>query len=69
MALELKLVKNSSDLSRAKDAIVADVVAYLDGVARCVFLLYDTSGAVDDVAKLKNELERNKAVRLVVVKH
>lgn len=69
VALELKLVKNSSDLSRAKDAIVADVVAYLEGVAQCVFLLYDTSGAVDDVPKLKNELERNKAVRLVVVKH
>jgi hypothetical protein len=69
VGLELKVVKNSSDLAKVKDQLLTDLAAYVS-LAFCIFLVYDAGGVVDDVTKLEDEIKlRNKSARLVVVKH
>jgi len=68
MALEVKLLKDASRRSALIDEINADIKAYGKSYGRILFLVYDL-GAIRDEAEFKRDLDNQRNVFVVVVKH
>lgn len=68
LAIEVKLVKTTSRLGRVVDEISADIVSYMKGYSRLLFLIYDL-GHIRDEFEFRHDLERNSNVTVVIVKH
>lgn len=68
LALEIKFFKNSSQRSNLIDQINADIHAYGKSYAMLAFLVYDL-GHIRDEVEFKQDLENQKNVFILIVKH
>ena len=67
-ALEVKLIKEKSNVARIVDEINADVLAYKKGYEHVVFVVYD-NGTISDVDEFKHDIEISGNTRVLVVKN
>lgn len=68
MAIEVKLVREKSKISRCVEEMSADVSAYLSEYENLLFVVYDL-GAIQDVAEFQLSFHQHAGVRVCVVKH
>ncbi len=67
-ALEVKLIKDRSNVSRIIDEINADVIAYSKGYEHVIFVVYD-NGEISDVDEFKRDIESSGNSKVLVIKN
>ena len=67
-ALEVKLIKEKSNVARIVDEINADVLAYRKGYEHVIFVVYD-NGTINDIDEFKRDIEISGSTRVLVVKN
>ena len=67
-AVEVKLIKEKSNIARIVDEINADVLAYTKVYEHVVFVVYD-NGTISDVEEFKRDIEISGNTRVLVVKN
>ena len=68
LALEIKLIKEKSNISRVIDEINADLVAYGKEYENVMFVVYD-NGEIGNVDEFKRDIESSGKSRVLVVKN
>ena len=68
LALEIKLIKEKSNISRIIDEINADLVAYGKEYENVMFVVYD-NGEIGNVDEFKRDIESSGKSRVLVVKN
>lgn len=68
LAIEVKLIRDSTKISRCVEEISADISAYLSEYESALFVVYDV-GAIQDVAEVQLSFQKHAGVRVCVVKH
>ena len=68
LALEIKLIKDKSSISRIVDEINADLVAYGKEYENVMFVVYD-NGEIGNVDEFKRDIESLGKSRVLVVKN
>lgn len=68
LALEVKLVRQKSDISKAVEEMSADIPAYLSAYSNLLFCVYDL-GEIRDVHEFQEGLQKQAGVRICTVKH
>lgn len=67
-AIEVKLLKDRTDIGKLIDEINADIQAYMQGYKAVVFVVYDL-GALRDEVEFRRDLETREGVKVLVIKH
>ena len=68
LALEVKLINSQARVKELVDEINADIAAYSKQYRSIFFLVYDT-GYIRDESEFRRDLEHNREVSVIVVKH
>jgi hypothetical protein len=68
LALEIKLIKGQTDISRCVEQMSADAQAYLSVYKTLLFCVYDL-GEIRDVNEFQEGLQRQNGIRVCVIKH
>jgi REase_DpnII-MboI len=68
LALEVKLIKIKSDVSKCVEQMSADIPAYRSTYNNLLFCVYDL-GEIRDVNEFQDGLEKQGGVRVCVIKH
>ena len=68
LVVEVKLIKERSQMSKCVEEMSADVSAYLSSYRNVLFCVYDL-GVIRDVMEFQSGLEGHDGVRIVVIKH
>lgn len=68
LALEVKLVTTEGRVKELVDEINADIAAYSKQYTNLFFLVYDT-GFIRDESEFRRDLEHNRNVSVIIVKH
>ena len=66
--LEVKLIKDRSNVSRIVDEINADVIAYSKGYEHVIFVVYDNE-EISDVDEFKRDIESSGNSKVLVIKN
>jgi hypothetical protein len=68
LALEVKLIREKSQISSCIEEMSADATAYTSVYNNVLFCVYD-NGAIRDVNEFQNGLEKKSGIRVCVIKH
>lgn len=68
LALEIKLVKERVRISQCIEEMSADIPAYLSRYRSVLFCVYDM-GEIRDVNEFQEGLQKQRGVRICVIKH
>lgn len=68
LAIEAKLIKVKSKVKSIVDEINADIQAYSKKYSSLLFVIYDL-GHIRDDDEFKNDLDNNRNIRVVIIKH
>jgi hypothetical protein len=68
LALEVKLIKEKSQISQCIEEMSADIPAYMSSYDNILFCVYDL-GAIRDVIEFQEGLQKLGGVRICVIKH
>lgn len=70
VGLEVKLIKNKSQLQKALTEIVSHIPPFTNMLLHVAFLLYDAGEAVDNTDEIKKSIEaKGDNITMLVVKH
>jgi len=67
-ALEVKLIREQTQISKCVEEMSADIPAYLSAYGNLLFCIYDL-GVIRDVAEFQDGIMKQNAVRICVIKH
>lgn len=68
VALEVKLIKESTNLGRVIGEMNDDILSYRTKYRNILFVVYDT-GFISDIEEFRRGIESTSGVRVLVVKH
>ena len=68
LAIEVKLIKDSSRISSAIDEINADILSYSKKYSKLLFVVYDLGNIRDDV-EFRQDIDGLENSRIVIIKH
>jgi hypothetical protein len=69
IGIEAKIIRDQRRANSIIDEILADTANYRNDYLYCLFIVYDAAGAISNPLKVKQDLEKQGQIKVLIIKH